>query len=117
MAKKKATRGDFVMSAEIRNILTEDPTLKGREVIELLQKKFPNQAINENSANVAFSNARRDMGIGTGSKPPKKSARGMRQHDELAVLQAARSFVEAAGGDTQAAIEAVKNLEKLQVKS
>ena len=117
MAKKKATRGDFVMSAEIRNILRDNPNLKGREVVEMLQKKFPGQKINENSANVAFSNARKDLGITPGGKPTRKTGRGGKQQDDFSVLQAARSFVEATGGDTQAAIDAVKKLEKLQVQS
>ena len=113
MAKKKAARGDFVMSAEIRNLLKEDRSLKGREVVELLKKKFPGQKINENSANVAFSNARKQLGI-TGDSGSGKKGRGGKDLGDFSDLQAAREFVEKVG-DPQAAIDAVKMLEKLQV--
>ena len=126
MAKKKASQGAFVMSAEMRKVVSENPEIKGKDAIALLKKRFPGEKINENSANVAFSNARKAIGVsGKTSAPAASSAPTRRpapaktqapkaQTGNFNVLEAAKELVEAAG-DSQTAIEALKQLDKLQV--
>ncbi|TWT29156.1 hypothetical protein KOR42_55570 [Thalassoglobus neptunius] len=126
MAKKKASQGAFVMSAEMRKVVSENPEIKGKDAIALLKKRFPGEKINENSANVAFSNARKAIGVsGKTSAPaasstptrrpaPAKTQAPKAQTGNFNVLEAAKELVEAAG-DSQTAIEALKQLDKLQV--
>jgi len=125
MAKKK-TSGNFVMSQAILELLQEDSTLSGKEVCEELKKRYPGEKINENSALVAFSNARQKLGLRKSrsksvrrAKPatrgvgrPPKSAGSV----DLNALQAARNFV-AEVGDADKAIAAVRELSTLQLNS
>ncbi len=113
MAKKKS--GTFVMSREIKNIVRKDPNLKGREVVEVLQKKFPKEEINVKSAAVAFSNARKSLGIG-GSNAPSNvyTSRKTSGSGDVAALKAARDFVNSVGS-TKSALAAIQQLEELQL--
>lgn len=131
MAKKKATRKSntgFVMSREIFEIVKSNPELSAKEAIAALKEKFPDAQINENSAGVSFSNARRDLGL---VKKSRKSTKGKKttkvvakpakvgrsaENTGLEAVQAARDFV-AQVGNTSAAKEALEKLEALQVKS
>ena len=120
MAKKKAARAEFNMSAEIRALLKEDPKLSGREIVDLLQQRNPLQKINRNSANVAFSNARRKLGIRPGAKsvrrrkPAGVHAPAKVDTVNLSNLKAARKFV-AEVGSSREAIAAIQHLESLQL--
>jgi len=126
MAKKKSAKGDFNMSQEIRNLLEENPKLSSREVLEQLQTRFPEQAINKNSCNVAFSHARRRLGIRGGSKRSVKmkrpaAARAARvataasaESVNITLLKAARKFL-AEAGSSSAAISAIQQVEALQL--
>lgn len=111
MAMKKS--GSFVMSKEILDIVRKTPNLKGREVIELLQKKYPKENINEKSAAVAFSNARKALGIGK-DKTKTHSSRQASGSSDVAALKAAREFVSSIG-DTKSALAAIQQLEDLQL--
>jgi hypothetical protein len=111
MAKKKS--GSFVMSKEIMNLVSKNPDLKGREVIELVQKKFPKEDINVKSAAVAFSNARKALGIGK-SNTKTTSPRKASGSSDVAALKAARDFVSSVG-DTKSALAAIQQLEDLQL--
>ncbi|MCA8999869.1 MAG: hypothetical protein KDA80_22935 [Planctomycetaceae bacterium] len=127
MAKKKANRTDgFNMSEEIRNLLTEDKSLSSREVFEALQKNFPGQEINRNSCNVAFSQARRRLGIkkGRSSKAVRKPGAARRgraasvasapQAVDLPLLKSASKFL-AEAGSSQTAIAAIQQVASLQI--
>lgn len=128
MAKKKAARADFNMSAEIREMLEADASLSGRQVLEALQAKFPDQEINANSCNVAFSNARRKLGIRRSGKKavvrrprPAVAARSAGRAAvtapasvSLDALKAACELVAKAGG-TEAAIGIVRSLAALKL--
>ena len=120
MAKKKASRGEFNMSAEIRSLLQGNANLSSREVYEQLQQKFPNNKVNRNSCNVAFSQARRKLGIRPGARRQVRRRRpGMRAMKQgnavnLTLLKAARKFMGEAGS-SQAAISAIQQLESLQI--
>ncbi|WP_437201627.1 hypothetical protein [Planctomicrobium sp. SH664] len=123
MAKKKAVRGEFNMSAEIRALLKETPSMSSRDVFEELQKRFPGQTINRNSCNVAFSHARRKMGLRPGRsrsvkvrRPGAKAVAAPRGGEavDFTLLKAARKFM-AEAGSAQAAINALQQLEALQI--
>lgn len=126
MAKKKAS-GNFVMSQAILELLQENSKLSGKEVCGELKKRYPGEKINENSALVAFSNARQKLGLRKSrgksvrrAKPtatrsvgrPPKAAGSV----DLNALQAARKFV-AEVGDADKAIAAVRELATLQLNS
>lgn len=120
MAKKRSSSG-INMAAEIRAILKEDPKLSGREVFEALTKKFPKAKINESSCSVAFSGARKKLGIA----PGKKRRRGAKKtvvrkrtaapKIDLEALQAAAKFVTQVG-NADKALEAVRQVRLLQVR-
>jgi hypothetical protein len=120
MAKKKASRSDFNMSSEIRQLLEEDRNLNSREVFEKLQEKFPGRTINRNSCNVAFSQARRRMGIRPGSgrtvrrrRPGMRTASAQTGALDFTLLKAAREFI-AQAGSPGAAISAIEQIQELQ---
>lgn len=127
MAKKKAAEG-FNMAEEIRTLLTGDPKLTGKEVMEALKAKFPNAKINGPSAGVAYSNARKKLGIvkGTTNRPKASKSGSVRKRlpsgvtssrrapVDIATLQAAAKFVSQIGG-ADLAIEAVRQVVALQI--
>ena len=120
MAKKKAA-GQINMAEEIRNLLKENGKLSGKEVVSALKKKFPKQKINKASCGVAFSTARKQLGLSKGR--PKKRKGGakkvMRKKPaavsvDLAALGVAAQFVSKAGSEEQA-LAAIRQLRALQV--
>jgi len=127
MAKKKSASDSFNMSQEIRALLESNPKLSSREVFEQLQAKFPTQTINRNSCNVAFSQARRKLGLRRGSKRAVKiqrpgaraakaatSATPTSESIDISLLKAARKFL-ADAGSSSAAISAIQQVEALQI--
>lgn len=119
MAKKSG----FNMSAEFRNLLAENPSLTSGEAVRALQEKFPKQKLNKNSASVAFFNTRKKLGMG-----PKQGSRKVRKQTPAATaaraanldfeaLKSAKAFLEACGGNTDVAMQALKQLGSLQVSS
>lgn len=122
MAKKaSARRGGFTMAVEVREILKESPNLSGREALERIKEKFPNQKINENSFGVAFSGARKKLGIAKGRKKVRRrrpAATQARQAAPVSVdietLKAARTYLTQVG-DADRAISAIKQLQTLQI--
>ena len=129
MAKKKAAGGlSFNMAEEIRKLLNEDRKLSGPDVYAALTRKFPNDKINESSCSVAFSKARRKLGIKGGTKRRKKAGAGTatrtvrrptpaavsRGQMDLAAIEQAQKFVTACGGITKARA-VIDRLESLQL--
>ncbi len=120
MAKKKSA-SEFNMSEEIRNVLTENPKLSGKEALEALTAKHPSAKINENSFSVAFYTARNKLGIGSsrrkkrGAGRPMKRAAAAAPRVDLAALHSAARFL-ADVGSADAAIAAIKQVQNLQVK-
>lgn len=120
MAKKKSRKGGFNMSAAVRDVLRENPKLSGKEVEAEVKQRHPGQKINSSSLNVAFSNARKQLGIVKGKKRSvkrrKPSAGGTRTTStiDMGALQAARKYVSEVG-DVDAALEAVRQLKTLQI--
>jgi len=123
MAKKKSARGEFNMSQEIRTLLEADPKQSSRDIFEQLKAKFPDRTINQNSCNVAFSHARRRLGIRGGGK--KRAVKVQRPSAQVAttsssegvnigLLKLARKFLSEAGSSS-AAISAIQQVEALQL--
>lgn len=104
------------MAAEIRDILAANPQARGADVREALHRKFPRAKFSPGSVNVAFSQARKRAGIAPGPRQPpgRTNVRANGSRLNLGTLTAARDFVREAG-DSETAIEAVKQLESLQL--
>jgi hypothetical protein len=122
MAKKKAAgRGDFVMLAEVREILKQNPDFTGKQTLAALKERFPHQTIKENSAGVAFSKVRREFGMTNNRKVrrPRPKARAAQPKPETPVtidaLQAARKYLMEVG-DASTAIAAVRQVQALQIQ-
>lgn len=115
---KKGKRSGFNMSATVREILQENPKLTGKEVEAEIKKRHPKQKVNSNSLNVAFSTARKKLGITKGKKSVRKRRPSARQAAtgtlDMSALQAAKKYV-ADVGDVETALEAVRQLKTLQV--
>ncbi|MGE0379008.1 MAG: hypothetical protein AB7Q45_26705 [Planctomycetaceae bacterium] len=123
MAKKTSARRDgFTMASAVRAILQDSPELSGKEVLALIKERFPKQKINENSFGVAFSGARKKLGISKGRKKVRRRRRPgavrSRQAAGVAIdietLQAARRFLTQVG-DLDRAISAIKQVQTLQI--
>ena len=126
MAKKKAASKEPAMAEQIRDLLTATPTLSLKETLEIIKAKSP-EPVNEKSFGVAFYNARNKLGIKSpGSKKvvrkkvPSSSAAAPARAASSAgskwsILQAAARFLSEAGS-ADAAIEAIKQVQSLQVK-
>jgi hypothetical protein len=118
MAKKKPT-AEFNMSETIRELLTENPNLTARETTEAILEKHPTAKINKNSFSVAFYTGRKKLGIGSSRRGRKVGVRklmsGTRPTVDLAKLQTAVRFIRDVGG-AEAALEAIKQVQAIQVK-
>ncbi len=124
---KRAGKGGFVMAAEIRNLLEADNGLTGPQVVAALQKKFPSQEINRNSASVAFAHARKALGIASTRKvkrrrrpvrrgrPLNVSAPATPAAINLEILQAAKALLQKCSGDAATATSALKSVAMLQM--
>jgi hypothetical protein len=119
MAKKKAA-ASFKMAEEIRALLSDNRKLSAPEVLKALQAKHPDTPINEKSFSVAFYGARKKLGIaserGGGKKVVRKKLPSAgRPKVDLGALQAAARFL-AEAGSTETAIEAIRQVQGLQIK-
>ncbi len=118
MAKKRGRRSSgFVMSAVIRDVLEKNPGFTGRQCREAIEQAYPNEKINPNSFGVAFSNARKKLGISTGRR--RKSVRrrtpsAASTRVNLETLRAARDLL-AVAKDADTAVAAIKQLQSLQI--
>ena len=123
MAKKKPKAADFNMSEAIREILTENPKLGSTDVYNAILAKHPSAKINDSSFSVAFYTSRKKLGIGSsgrGKKAVKKAVKKVatkaaRKTVDLAMMQAAAKFLSEVGG-ADAALEAIKQVQAVQVK-
>ncbi|MEZ6125602.1 MAG: hypothetical protein R3C49_20860 [Planctomycetaceae bacterium] len=119
---------DFNLSAEVRKILEKNSELSGNEVLAQLRRKFPKEQINEGTAKVAFSLARRKLGL-ISLKPRKKgkaavsaaaapSAKPVASGNSAGIdsVIAAKDFLQACNGDMQVAMTAIKQLGDLQLR-
>lgn len=120
MAKKKSTKKpttsspkqaapEFNMAEEIRLVLASTPDMMGREVEAALREKFPKAKINPNSCGVAFSNARRKLGLG-----PTRAGSYSDVELDASVVFAAKRYVDRCGGDIGTAAAGLEQLAKLQ---
>jgi hypothetical protein len=125
---KKAGKSGFVMSTEILELVRADNSLTGKQVIEALEKKYPKAEINRNSASVAFSNARRELGLNVGRKvkrrrrPVGRSRTGAATPAPVAattvdldMLKAAKELLQKCNGDAATAASALRSVAALQM--
>ena len=118
MAKK--ARSDFNMAEEIRNLLRENRSLTGSEVYAALTEKFPGQEINKSSCGVAFSDARKKLGIKGGRRRKSGAKRTIIKTRpvpalNIEALKAAAKFVGEIG-NADKALAAIKQVNTLQIK-
>ena len=116
---KKSQSAEFNMSETIRELLTANPKLSSQEVTEAILAKYPGTKINKNSFSVAYYTGRKKLGIrlsGRGRKAGAGRPRPVtRPTVDLAMLQATARFLSEVGG-AEAAIEAIKQVQAVQVK-
>ena len=119
---KKAAESEFNMSEAIRDVFKETPNMGAKEALDSIQAKFPSAKINKNSFSVAYYTVRKKLGIksaggGRGRKAGMK--RGVKvsfgKGVDLAMLQTTARFLSEVGG-AEAAIEAIKQVQAIQVK-
>lgn len=128
MAKKRSGSGDLNVSGAIRDLLTEQPNLTGRECLDVVKAKYPGASINEKSFQVAYSVIRGKLGLGRNRKKVRRKKPGaaavapqaaVRTSSAVNVsieqLQMAREFVTKIGG-AKAATAAIEQLSKLQIQ-
>jgi hypothetical protein len=115
MAKKA-----FNLSAEVRALVKSNNELTGKEVYQTLSKK--SRGINQNSCAVAFSKARRELGL------TKKKTGGKRISKKVAkprtavatdtvsflALRSARELLSHTNGDVRLATAILKEIQALQ---
>ena len=121
---KKAPAADFNMSLAIREILTANPKLTIQEASDAVLVKHPNAKINKNSFSVAFYNGQNKLGISVSGRRGKgEKATVVTKNDkpdshskvDMATLQTAAKFLSEVGS-AEAAMEAIKQVQALQVK-
>lgn len=128
MAKKGGANNDINMAEEIRSLLAENRQMTGREVINALKEKFPKLSINENSCSVAYTAARKKLGIASvrrkrptakARKRPAGSTKSAAVSAPVAgmdMLQAAKELLQYCQGDSTLAAAALKHVAALQMK-
>jgi hypothetical protein len=131
---QKPPKSEFNMSQVIRNLLNENPKIGGNEAAAAIQAQYPSLHLNKNSFSVAFYTTRQKMGLKlakrgkrmttrNSSAPQKLSAAQKSpvtpQREagsvDLALLQATAKFLSEVGG-ADAALEAIKHVQAIQVK-
>ena len=118
---KKIANADFNMSEAIRDILKANPKFSSKEASEAIVANNPGVKINKNSFSVAFYTGRKKLGIrssgkGRGRKPGVKNVKAsIRPSLNLAMLQTTAKFLSEVGG-AEKALEAIKQVQAVQVK-
>lgn len=140
---KRAGSSEFNMAAEIRNLLTQNREMSGREVVDALKEKYPKHTFNESSCSVAYANARAKLGIkkvkrrrpvGKVGKKAKVESRpwsvvgrqaaaaaaevaatSTSPQAGLELLSAAKNLLQVCRGDAGLAAAAIKQLASLQI--
>jgi hypothetical protein len=115
MAKK-----GFNLSAEVRELVKSDNELTGPEVYQTLSKK--SRGINQNSCAVAFSKARRELGLTKkktgGKRISKKVAKprtaGSTDTVSRSALHSARELLSHTNWDVQLATDILEEVQALQ---
>jgi hypothetical protein len=125
---QKPPKSEFNMSQVIRNLLKDNPKIGGNEAAAAIQAQYPSLNLNKNSFSVAFYTTRQKMGLklakrgkrmttrksSAAPKSPVTPQRAVGSVD-LALLQATAKFLSDVGG-ADAALEAIKHVQAIQVK-
>lgn len=131
MAKRAAAKGGVVISQEIFNLVKNNNSIKGPEVVTALREKYPKVEFNSASCQVAFANARKKLGLTrTVVKRPVGAAKAGRrpigskataivatssETVNISLLQAAKALLVHCNGDANIAAQALKQVAALQM--
>ena len=131
MAKRAAAKGGVVISQEIFNLVKNNNSIKGPEVVTALREKYPKVDFNSASCQVAFANARKKLGLTrtvvkrpvgatkSAYRPigPKAVAVAATSVDtvNISLLQAAKALLMHCNGDANVAAQALKQVAALQM--
>lgn len=131
MAKRAAAKGGVVISQEIFNLVKNNNSIKGPEVVTALREKYPKVDFNSASCQVAFANARKKLGLTrtvvkrpvgatktvyrpVGSKTTAVGASSV-ETVNISLLQAAKELLMHCNGDASLAAQALKQVAALQM--
>ena len=131
MAKRAAAKGGVVISQEIFNLVKNNNSIKGPEVVTALREKYPKVEFNSASCQVAFANARKKLGLTRtvvkrpvgaakagrrpiGAKPTALAATAS-ETVNISLLQAAKALLVQCNGDANVAAQALKQVAALQM--
>ena len=130
---QKPPKSEFNMSQVIRNLLKDNPKIGGNEAAAAIQAQYPSLNLNKNSFSVAFYTTRQKMGLKLAKRGKRMTTRkssaerkspvnkspvklqGEVGSVDLALLQATAKFLSEVGG-ADAALEAIKQVQAIQVK-
>ena len=131
MAKRAAAKGGVVISQEIFNLVENDNSIKGPEVVSALREKYPKVDFNSASCQVAFANARKKLGLTrTVVKRPVGATKSVYrpigpkaavvastsvETVNISLLQAAKALLMHCNGDANVAAQALKQVAALQM--
>lgn len=131
MAKRAAAKGGVVISQEIFNLVKNNNSIKGPEVVTALREKYPKVDFNSASCQVAFANARKKLGLTrtvvkrpVGAAKPGRRPIGSKaavvvatssETVNISLLQAAKALLVHCNGDANAAAQALKQVAALQM--
>jgi|GEM_PF-1148203 len=125
---QKPPKSEFNMSQVIRNLLKDNPKIGGNEAAAAIQSQYPSLNLNKNSFSVAFYTTRQKMGLKLAKRGKRMTTRKSSAASkslvtpqsevgsvDLALLQATARFLSEMGG-ADAALEAIKQVQAIQVK-
>lgn len=123
---KPSSESGIIVAQEIRDLITENKAIKGPEVMTALRKKFPKLTFNDKSCQVSYANIRKSMGLSRTIKRKPEDSSGIRWMDtvhsesnpvavDFNLLQAAKEFLKYCNGDVSIAMDALKQISKLQI--
>jgi hypothetical protein len=131
MAKRAAAKGGVVISQEIFNLVKNNNSIKGPEVVTALREKYPKVDFNSASCQVAFANARKKLGLTrtvvkrpVGAAKPGRRPIGSKvaavaptssETVNISLLQAAKALLVHCNGDANVAAQALKQVAALQM--
>ena len=130
MAKRAAAgKTGISRSQEIRTLVEANKEIKGAEVMAALRDKFPKMQLNEKSCMVAYSNARKKLGLTKtvakrpiGRRPGRRAASAAAPTAavagslDISLMQAAKALLQHCKGDVNAAHSALKQIASFQLE-
>jgi len=125
----KRAKSGINITQEVRALVDANKEIKGAEVMAALREKFPKVRLNDSSCLVAYSNARKKLGLiktvakrpigrraGTSSaRPSAVLTPAAGDSLDISLLQAAKALLQHCKGDVSLAQGALKQIASLQM--